>query len=64
MTGDAPAWLLAVLTAASGLVLAALAWDLHHRLPRAITAARLVKDAEQACIDDAFHRITRQLEQP
>lgn len=62
MTGDVPAWLLAVLIAVSAAALAVVAWDMR-RLPRLYAARRVIAAAEQACFDHDFDTITQRLEQ-
>jgi len=59
-----PWWVLLALIGFSVTVLAAVAYDLRRRLPRTVTARRLIADAEQACWDADFQRITRDQEQP
>jgi hypothetical protein len=59
-----PWWVLLALIAACGAVLAAVAYDMCRRLPRQVTALRLIADAEQACWDADFQRITRDQEHP
>jgi hypothetical protein len=59
-----PWWVLLALIGFSGAVLAAAAYDMRRRLPRQVTARRLIADAEQACWDAAFDNITNRMEQP
>jgi len=59
-----PWWVLLALIAVCGAVLAAVAYDMRRRLPRQVTARRLIADAEQACWDADFHTITDRMEQP
>lgn len=64
MSGDLTPGVLAVLTAASALTIAAVAHDMRRRFPRKLAAIRLIAEAEQACWDHDFRTITDRLEQP